>query len=282
MNTAFVMSGGASLGAIEVGMLKALYERDIAPDLIVGSSVGALNGAFIASRPATVETAEELSDLWRSLKRGEVFPLNPVTGFMGFLGRRSYLIGNSNLRKLIERNLKFDRLEDAPIPMHVITTDLYGGSELRLSRGSAVDAVLASAAIPGVFPPVEREGKLLIDGGVVNNTPITHAVELGAEEVYVLPTGSACALSEPPHNAVAMVIHAITLMIQRRLIEDIKATQGKIRLVVLPPPCPLSVQPADFSHADELIDQSYEDSHAFLETAGPGDAIARIRMHSHS
>lgn len=281
MKTAFVLSGGASLGAIEAGMVKALYERGISPDLIVGSSVGALNGAFIASRPPRADTADALSDLWRNLKRGEVFPLNPVTGFMGFLGRKPYLIGNSNLRKLVTQYIEFDRLEDAPIQLHIIATDVYSGGELRLSRGSAADAVLASSAIPGVFPPVEREDKLLIDGGVVNNTPITHAIELGADEVYVLPTGSACALSEPPHNAVAMVIHAITLMIQRRLIEDIEAVKGRVRLVVLPPPCPLSVQPADFSHADELIDQSHKDSRAFLDTAGPGDAIAQIRMHSH-
>ena len=87
---AFVLSGGASLGAIQVGMLRALYERDIAPDLIVGTSAGAFNGAYIASRPQTTVTAESLARIWRSLRRGQVFPVNPVTGLLGFLGARDH------------------------------------------------------------------------------------------------------------------------------------------------------------------------------------------------
>ncbi len=86
--TAFVLSGGASLGAVQVGMLRALYERGVAPDLVVGTSVGAINGAFIASRPPTPETADELGDIWRSVSRGRVFPLRPLVGLLGFLGAR--------------------------------------------------------------------------------------------------------------------------------------------------------------------------------------------------
>lgn len=89
---AFVLSGGASLGAIQVGMLRALYERALVPDVIVGTSAGAMNGAFIASRPQTVATAEALGDVWRGLRRGQVFPLNPLTGLLGFLGARAHLV----------------------------------------------------------------------------------------------------------------------------------------------------------------------------------------------
>src|SRR4029077_10824420 len=101
---AFVLSGGASLGAIQVGMLEALFERGIAPDLIVGSSVGAINGAFIAAREPTTETAHELGDIWRGLSRSAIFPLNPLTGLIGFVGRSSHLIPNGNLRRLIVRH----------------------------------------------------------------------------------------------------------------------------------------------------------------------------------
>ena len=191
MTRALVLSGGASLGAIEVGMLHALFERGVAPDLIVGTSAGALNGAFIASREPTVQTALKLGEIWRRLRRGSVFPANPLTGFIGFIGARDHLVPDGSLRRLIARHVHVDRLEEMRTPLHVIVTDLLTGHDLRISEGPAVDAVLASAAIPGVFAPVELDGRRLIDGGVVNNTPISHAVELGADQIYVLPTGYA-------------------------------------------------------------------------------------------
>jgi NTE family protein len=98
---AFVWSGGASLGAIQVGMLRALYEREITPDLIVGTSAGAFNGAYIASRPQTTATAESLARIWRGLRRAQVFPVNPVTGLLGFLGTRDHLVPESGLQRLI-------------------------------------------------------------------------------------------------------------------------------------------------------------------------------------
>jgi len=266
MATAFVLSGGASLGAIQVGMLRALYESGITPDLIVGTSAGALNGAFIASRPQTPETADELAEVWRGLRRSEVFPVNPVTGFVGFVGRRNYLVPDSGLRRLLARHLEVKRLEEAPIPLHVIAVDLYGGREVRLSEGPAIDAVAASAAIPGVFEPVPWGGKDLIDGGVANNTPVSHAVELGADDVYILPAGHPCDLEEPPRGALGMVLHAMTLLLHRRLEADIGALAGAARLHLLPPPCPLAVQPVDFSHATTLIERALEDARAFLET----------------
>src|SRR5215208_393634 len=105
-STAFVLSGGASLGAIQVGMLRALYERDIRPDFVVGTSVGALNGAFVASRPQTPATADALGEIWRRLRRSEVFPLNPVTGLVGFLGQRNHLLPDTGLRRLLGRHLE--------------------------------------------------------------------------------------------------------------------------------------------------------------------------------
>ena len=151
---AFVLSGGASLGAIQVGMLHALYERDISPDMIVGTSAGAINGAFIASRPQTRRDRRGLAEVWRALRRGQVFPLNPLTGLLGFLGARDHLVPDSGLRRLIARHIEHERLEEMPIPLHVVAVDVVTGEELRLSRGPVLDAVLASAAIPGVLPPV--------------------------------------------------------------------------------------------------------------------------------
>jgi NTE family protein len=260
MSVCFVLSGGASLGAIQAGMLRALYERGVTPDAVVATSVGAVNGAYIASRPPTVETADELAAIWRGVRRQDVFPFNPVTALIGVTGRRNYMIPNGPLRSLVADQLEFDRLEEAPIPLHMVAVDLFTGRERLLSQGPALDAVLASTAIPGVFPTVEWEDTELIDGGVANNTPISHALELGCDEVYVLPTGSACALPAPPHGALGMAIHAMSQLVHMRLNSEVAAFAGDPRLIVLPPPCPITVQPIDFSRADELIEDAYREA----------------------
>ena len=278
---AFVLSGGAGLGAIQVGMLRALYERGTTPDLLVGTSAGALNAAFIASRPQTVETADALAVVWSRLKRGQVFPVNPLTGLLGFLGSRDHLVPDSGIRRLIERHVEVPNLEQMHVPLHVVAVDVISGEELRLSAGPAVDAVLASAAIPGVLAPVRWGDHDLMDGGVANNTPISHAVELGATEIYVLPTGHACALDESPSSALGMALHAVSLLTQRRLIDDIERHRHDVKLVVLPPPCPLAITPIDFAHASLLIDRAYRDACEFLDSGGAERPPIRMRMHQH-
>jgi NTE family protein len=279
----FVLSGGASLGAIEVGMLRALYEREIAPDLIVGTSAGAVNGAYIASRPPTVQTAEELAGVWRSINTFDVFPPNPVTAVLGLIGQRDHLVPNFGLKKLIEANAQFRRLEDAKIPFHVIATDVLGGEKLRLSTGDAESAVLASAAIPGVYPAIHRDDFVLVDGGVADNTPIADAVELGAETVYVLPTGAPCELPKPPGGAIQMLVHALTLLIDQRLAQDIETFSQEVELVVLPPPCPQTVLASDFSHAAQLIEEGYELARQALDDPARCTPLAleRLRPHRH-
>lgn len=153
----------------------------------------------------------------RGLRRSTVFPANPLTGFTGFIGRRDHLVPNTKLRLVITRHLHADRLQDMPVALHVIVTDVLNGRELRLSRGPAIDAVMASAAIPGVFTPVQFAGRQMIDGGVSDNVPLSHAVALGADEIYVLPTGYACALTEHPRGALATLLHAMSVMIAQRL-----------------------------------------------------------------
>jgi NTE family protein len=281
--TAFVLSGGASLGAIQVGMLRALYERGIAPNLIVGTSAGALNAAFIASRSQTPETADELGDVWRSLRFRQLFPLNPLTGLLGFAGTRDHLVPNGGLRRLVEHYSTYDRLEELPIPLHVIATDVLTGREIRLSKGPLVDAVMASAAIPGVLPTVEWEGHTLMDGGVANNAPISQAVSLGATKVYVLPSGPPCDLDEPPRGALGMLVHATAQLVHHQLMADLSALAGTAELVLLPPPCPIKVQPMDFGQASELIEAALDTARAFLDArdaSGRPQSRALRRRHS--
>jgi NTE family protein len=264
VTTAFVLSGGASLGAIQVGMLKALAARDVRPDLIVGTSVGAVNGAFLASRPFTSATVAELEELWLGIGRGRVFPIEPFTGLLGFLGARRNLVPVTPLRRLVSRHTDVDRLEDLPTPLHVIACDVMTGQEVRLDNGPLVDAVMASAAIPGVFPPVEWGSQVLIDGGVLNNTPITHALELGADEVYVLSANATCALESPPRGALGMVVQATALLVAHRFAGEAAALAGRSDVILIPPPCPVHVSPIDFRHTRDLIERSEAAAEDFL------------------
>jgi NTE family protein len=205
---------------------------------------------------------------------------------IGFLGRRTHLIPAGNLRRLIVRHASIDRLEKASMPLHLIATDVLSGQEVRVSQGPAVEAVLASAAIPSVFPPVEFEGRLLMDGGVSDNAPISHAVALGADEIYVLPTGIACDLTTAPRGALGMLLHALTVLTQQRLHLEIALYRDRAKLVVMPPPCPQPVQPIDFSHGAELIELAVQDGRAFLDKLADStdDSTApakRLLPHTH-
>lgn len=281
MTTAFVLSGGASLGAVQVGMLQALAEHDVQPDFLIGTSVGAVNAAWAAGHPGLGEL-DGLEAVWRSLRTRDVFPLRPLLGFLGFIGRRDHLVPLDGLRHVLERNLTFRKLEDAPVPLHVVATEVTTGLELLISRGDAVEALLASAAIPGVFPPVLFGGRYLMDGGVADNTPISHAVGLGAQTVYVLPTGFACARNRPPRRALAMALHAVGLLVQQRLVADVERYEDTVDLRVIQPPCPIDISPTDFSEAAQLIERSRDATRKWLDQPPPGRGQARLlAFHRH-
>lgn len=279
MTTALVLSGGGNLGAAQAGMLLAMEEAGVELDFIVGTSAGALNGAWVAGRrPAT-----DLADVWRGLRRSDIFPTSLVGGLLGFVGVRDHLASGHGLRAILNRYVNFDLIEDAPTPFRVIATDVMTGTDVCLDSGPAVDAVMASAAIPGVFAPVEIDGRTLIDGGVVNNAPISHAVALGADRVWVLTTGYACSLAKPPRSALGMALQAFTLAIQERLCLDVERYSGQIDLRVVPPLCPISVAPTDFSQASALIEQAYAHASAWFYEVGrfPSVEAARPPRHVH-
>ena len=265
MSVALVLSGGASLGAIQVGMLRALVDHGVRPDVIVGTSVGAINGAFVASRDFTAEAVDELGALWLDVRRGHVFPIAPLTGMLAVAGARSHLVPVAGLRRLVLRHVVCERLEQLATPLHVVACDLRTGGEVRLSEGPLVEALLASAAIPGLFPPVRWGDRLLVDGGVIDNTPVSHAVELGADEIYVLSTGGPCPMTEPPRGALGLMLHATSLMIGRRFAGEALALGRRPGVTILPLPCPIGVHPMDFSRSAELIARGEASARAFLD-----------------
>lgn len=164
MATAFVLSGGGSLAAVQVGMLQALDERGICPDLLVGTSAGAINATYVAGHGVAPDALADLAAVWVGLRRRVLFPLRPTRGLLAVFGARESLCSPAPLARLLDDHLTFSRLEDAHIPVHVVATDALTGCEVLLSDGDATSALLASAAIPGIFPSVARDGRMLCDG----------------------------------------------------------------------------------------------------------------------
>lgn len=281
--TAFVFAGGGSFGAVQVGMLDALVRRSVRADVIVGSSVGALNGAYFAGDP-TLDGVRRLEAIWRGLRRRDVFPVG-WRSLLGFLYRRDFLVASDALRALVENNLGYKNLEDAKIPIHIVATNILTGGTVVLSQGSAAQAIIASAAIPVVFPPVQFSDVYLADGAVSSNTPVSAAVARGARRLIVLPTGYACALEKPPRGAVANALHALTLLIARQLTAELQELEGTgIEYFVLPPLCPLSGSPYDFSRTAALIERAVQVTDAWIDEGGleRPNVHAQLSTHVHA
>ena len=276
-----MLAGGGSFGTVQVGMLRELLAQGIVPDLVVGSSVGAINGAYLAGAPS-VEGVAKLESIWRGLRRQELFPIT-WRSVMALIARRDFMVDPSGLRRLLENELGYQEVERAAVPLHVVATDLLGGGAVRLSSGPVVDAVLASCAIPAAFPPVRIGERLLIDGAVASNTPIRVALDLGASRLIVLPTGFACTLEKPPQGAIASGLHAITLMVARQLVSDLEHYGAQAEIITVPPLCPLSVSPYDFSQAGDLIERAAAQTHGWLERGGIGKQRipGALRAHDH-
>jgi NTE family protein len=264
--TAFVLAGGGSFGAIQVGMLRALVAHGVVPDLVVGASVGALNGIYFCCDPTPAGVAR-LEAVWRGLRRSDVFPLSARHLLGMFMGAAS-LVDPSGLRSLIARHISNPRLEDTLVPMHVAATDLLTGASVLLSSGPAADAILASCAIPGAFPAVRMGDQYLIDGAIASNTPVMAALALGCTRLVVLPTGFACALTTAPSGAFASAFHALNLLVARQLVRDLEQLAGRVQVATVPPLCPLAVSPYDFTRAHELIERAALSTRQWLESGG--------------
>ncbi len=266
--TAFVLAGGGSLGAVEVSMLRALLEAGERADLVVGSSAGAVNAAYFAADP-TLPGVAQLEAIWRGIRRDDVFPLSAGYALRAMLGRANHLVSPHSLRALLERNLPYQDLAQAKLPCCVVATDLANGEEARFTRGRVVDAVLASTAIPGVFPPVEIGSRRLIDGGVSSHTPIAAAVALGARRVVVLPTGYPCAPEgTPPPTPLGVALHALSLLIARQLLVDIARYSREVEVRVVPPLCPVTGAVYDFSQVGGWIDRALASTREWIRTGG--------------
>ncbi|MBV8160475.1 MAG: patatin-like phospholipase family protein [Acidimicrobiia bacterium] len=269
---AFVLGGGGNLGAVQVGMLQALFEAGIVPDVAIGCSVGALNAAGLGADP-TLAGVRHLRETWLNLDGDELWPAGRISG-LWMLGRKSQAIQpNTGLRRLIERTLPYTQLEDAVIPVHVNATSLETGRGHWFTTGPAVEAILASAALPAVFPPVVVDGQSYVDGGVVDNVPISRALALGARRVFVLHVGNFTRPRQLPRRPIDVLLQSYSIARNHRFLAETDEPPSAVDLVVLPGVDPGRIRRNDFSRSRDLMDRAYAAAKEFL--AGHGAAVAR-------
>ena len=280
--TVFVLAGGGSLGAVQVGMLDALVVAGVTPDFVLGTSVGAINGVFFASDPSAAGV-ERLGRIWAGISRRDVYPLAPLGWLSAVFGARTHLMNPAGLRSVIERNLPVKRLEETAVPCAVIAADLLDGRQMILSSGSAAVAVLASASLPVLLPPVRIGGRDLVDGALANTTAISTALDLGATRVVVLPTGFSCAVDRPPRNAVAIAMHVVSVLLARQLANEVERHAQRTLITVVPPVCPMPVSSYDFRRGAWLRERAAESTSQWLATGGLENSAvpATLRPHSH-
>lgn len=266
MTVAFVLAGGGSLAAAQVGMLRALVEKGVRPDLLVGVSAGGINAFCFAQHP-TAHGLDRLQRLWSRLRRRDVMPVDLLRVLAGLAGIRDGLVPPDRLRSFLHRQIGSALLDDTRIPTHVVATDLANGRPVVLSGGCAVDALMASSALPGVYPPVAIDGRPLVDGGVSADVPILQAEELGSTVTYVLPTMGPGSPAAVPHGALPVLLHAMSHLFGRAAATEKAAARHTVHL--LPAPALAGANPFDFRATDELIEAGYRAATRMLAHGEP-------------
>ena len=259
MREAVVLSGGGSLGAAQVGGLRALLEAGIRPDLVVGCSVGALNAAFLAIEP-TLQRVQELEQVWRRLSREDVFGAPRRLAAQAFsiaVRRQDHLYDSQALRSLVRRWVPLTDLAQTAVPCHVVTTDLLSGQACWWSTGDPVAVLTASACLPAVFAPVPLGGSLHVDGGVVCPVPVTRALDLGATRTWVIDvSGGSLGRSEERMNALDVLLASFA--ISRAHLDAGPAEQRPTQRVVRLPRVDVGrLEMRDFSQTPRLLELGY-------------------------
>ncbi|WP_243754438.1 patatin-like phospholipase family protein [Labedaea rhizosphaerae] len=268
----FVLGGGGSLGASQVGMLRALAEHGVTPDLVTGTSVGSLNGAVLAR--AGEIPVERLSAIWTSMTRRAVFPGGPLAQAVTLRKSRTHLFTSVGLGALVDEVLGSDTtFDDCAIPLGVVAMDVATTQAVLLREGPLKPAVLASAAIPGIYPPVELGDGLYYDGGVVANVPMRQAVAMGAKSLVVLDCAFPSRLPAAPRTIAEVVFMVAMVAMRQQAVLEAPAIAAELPVVYLPGPPLIRVSPLDFTHTAELLGEAYVAASAFLHdlrVSGPG------------
>jgi NTE family protein len=272
-SVAFVLGGGGHLGAAEIGMLHALLERDVHPDLIVGTSVGALHGAMVAAEP-TIASVEKLEAAWGELAELGVLGSSWLTDASSLLRTRTHVRSHEPLRRLAGRLLGVETFEQLAVPFQCVAACIERAAEHWFTSGPLVDAILASASVPGILPPLEIGGEHFIDGGIVNSIPIDRAVFLGADEIYVLHVGRIDRPLEVPKRLRDVAMVAFEIARRHRFVRELANVPDDVVVHVLPTGDPSPARYNDLSQlryrnfrgADRRIAYAYAATSEYLDT----------------
>lgn len=231
--TAFVLGGGGHLGAYEVGMLRALMAAGIKPDLVLGTSVGAINGSVLAAEP-TADAVARLEELWTGLSGGGVFESSLFSRLGTAARTRTHLHSDVALRRMLEADLPVARIEDLTVPFQCVAASIERAAEHWFTEGPIVDAVLASCAVPGLLPPAVVNGEHFLDGGLVNSVPVGRAIDLGARTIYVLHVGRLEQPLRPPRRAWEVAAVSFEIARRHRFARDMADLPPGINVHLLP------------------------------------------------
>lgn len=268
--TAFVLGGGAAFGAVQVGQLRALTEAGVRPDLVVGTSVGSINGAMVALDPDGIE---QLAGIWQEITTARVFPGGWLGRLRTLQASRAWLSDNRGLASLLEEYLPTRDFTRLRLPFAAVAADYVTAETVVLARGDLHQALLASAAIPGIFPPVTIGDRLLVDGGIVANVPVRQAVDLGARSVVVLDCGLWGMTTTPPSTLVEVMLRVSAITLGQQLAGDLPRVAETLPVVYLPGVFPLATSPLDFGNWAALSSGGYVAAKPFLSVLrvdGPG------------
>lgn len=265
--TAFVLGGGGVLGSTQVGMVRALAEAEVRPDLVLGTSIGALNGAFVAADPGP-EGAARLAEVWEAVVRDGVFLENPVRQAARVARYRTHLLSNAPLRHVIERYLPVTTIEELEVPFQCVAACIEDAGGHWFAEGDVTDPVVASCSVPGLFPPVVIDGKHYLDGGLVHSIPVGRALALGATRIYVLQVGRVEQPLVPPTKPWEVGMVAFEIARRHRFVHEMDTVPDDVELHVLPSGTSdtpnLSITRARATRMRERMDQAHAATSDYL------------------
>jgi NTE family protein len=269
--TAFVLGGGGVLGAAEVGMLRALLERDIVPDVVIGTSVGAINGVAVAAEP-TLDVIDPLEQLWRSTSSSNVFGASMFARARTFTRTRTHLHDIEPLRTLVRQYLPVTRIEDLRVRFQCVAACIETASEHWFTAGDIEDAVLASCAVPGLLPAVEVNGLHFYDGGLVNSIPVDRAAAVGATNIYVLQVGRVEQPLTAPRGPLEVALVAFEIARRHRFARGMESLPEGCVAHVLPSGAALEftdlsqLRYTNTARVPERIERAYEATADYLDS----------------
>jgi NTE family protein len=241
------------MGALQVGVLRVLMRRGFVPGRVVGTSVGALNGAFLAFYP-NVAGVDRLAEIWRGLENDRFIHFNPVRIAYRLAARQRCLFSNDFVQRLIREHTVDDDFAAARLPLYITAADLTTGRKHVFSSGPVSQAILASTAIPGVFCPVQIDGRSFVDGGVVANLDIETAIELGARDVLAVDL-SHCFDHHTPTGVIGILTRTVDIVMRDRVTRDLALLGERARITLVQPDIEEGPGVGDLRHVSRLIER---------------------------